>query len=197
MRVMALSDLDDKTLVSMVLKGRSSAFEDLLKKYHDRVYRLAFRLLGNTQDAEDVIQDVFTQVYLSLKSFKGNSSFYTWLFRITYNVSITHRRKRKNVISLQTGQGTDSAPEIALASDGSAPDLNLDREENKALVEKALGMLSIEHRACLIFKEVEGLSYEEIADSLAIPVGTVRSRLFRARLELRDILQKLGGTETK
>jgi RNA polymerase sigma-70 factor (ECF subfamily) len=73
----------------------------------------------------------------------------------------------------------------------------LDREENKALVEKALGMLSIEHRACLIFKEVEGLSYEEIADSLEIPVGTVRSRLFRARLELRDILQKLGGTETK
>lgn len=197
MRVMALSDLDDKTLVSMVLKGRSSAFEDLLKKYHDRVYRLAFRLLGNTQDAEDVIQDVFTQVYLSLKSFKGNSSFYTWLFRITYNVSITHRRKRKNVISLQTGQGTDSAPEIALASDGSSPDLNLDREENKALVEKALGMLSIEHRACLIFKEVEGLSYEEIADSLEIPVGTVRSRLFRARLELRDILQKLGGTDTK
>lgn len=194
---MALSDLDDKTLVNMVLKGRSSAFEDLLKKYHDRVYRLAFRLLGNTQDAEDVIQDVFTQVYLSLKSFKGNSSFYTWLFRITYNVSITHRRKRKNVISLQTGQGTDSAPEIALASDGSAPDLNLDREESKALVEKALGMLSIEHRACLIFKEVEGLSYEEIADSLEIPVGTVRSRLFRARLELRDILQKLGGTETK
>lgn len=188
---MAEIDQDDKTLVGLALRGRASAFEILVAKYHGRVYRLAFRLLGNIQDAEDVSQEVFTQVFLSLKSFKGKSSFYTWLFRITYNVSISHRRKRRSVISLQASQGTDSAPELMVVSSESPPEENLDREENKAILEKALGKLSMEHRACLVFKEMEGMSYEEIAHSLDIPVGTVRSRLFRARLDLRNILDQI------
>lgn len=181
---------DDYTLVNLALKGRVAAFETLVDKYHDRVYRLAFRLLGNVQDAEDVTQEVFTQVFLSLKSFKGKSSFYTWLFRITYNVSISQRRRRRPVISLQASQGADSAPELMVVSQEGSPEENLTREENKAMLEKALEKLSMEHRACLVFKEMEGMSYEEIAHSLDIPVGTVRSRLFRARLDLRNILDQ-------
>jgi len=188
-----VNSLDDYTLIKLALEGKMPAFDVIVKRYTTKVYGLAYRLLNSVEDAEDVTQDTFTQAFKGLASFKGNSKFYTWLFRITYNLAISQRRKRKPALSLN-GQ-TDSQGEISLPSLESSPMKNMEDEEGKSMIEKALGLLSMDHRAGLVLKEIEGCSYEEIATSLGVPVGTVRSRLHRARLELRAILEKLeNGT---
>jgi RNA polymerase sigma-70 factor (ECF subfamily) len=172
-----------------VLEGNTSAFDVIVRRYNTKVYSLAYRLLNSVEDAEDVAQDTFSQAFKGLVSFRGTSKFYTWLFRITYNLAISQRRKRKPALSLNSQ--TDSQGEITLPSDDASPMKNMEDEEGKTLMDKALGLLSLDHRAGLVLKEIEGFSYEEIALSLGVPVGTVRSRLHRARLELRAILEKL------
>ncbi|MCY2941703.1 MAG: sigma-70 family RNA polymerase sigma factor [Planctomycetota bacterium] len=184
-----MNSLDDHTLIRLVLEGNTSAFDVIVRRYNTKVYSLAYRLLGSVEDAEDVAQDTFSQAFKGLGSFRGTSKFYTWLFRITYNLAISQRRKRKPALSLNSQ--TDSQGEITLPSDDASPMKNMEDEEGKTLMEKALGLLSLDHRAGLVLKEIEGFSYEEIALSLGVPVGTVRSRLHRARLELRAILEKI------
>lgn len=184
-----MNSLDDHTLIRLVLEGNTSAFDVIVRRYNTKVYSLAFRLLNSVEDAEDVAQDTFSQAFKALGSFRGTAKFYTWLFRITYNLAISQRRKRKPALSLNIQ--TDSQGEITLPSDDASPMKNMEDEEDKSLMDKALGMLSLDHRAGLVLKEIEGFSYEEIALSLGVPVGTVRSRLHRARLELRAILEKL------
>ncbi|MEI7853575.1 MAG: sigma-70 family RNA polymerase sigma factor [Planctomycetota bacterium] len=184
-----MNSLDDHTLIQLVLEGNTSAFDVIVRRYNTKVYSLAYRLLNSVEDAEDVAQDTFSQAFKGLGSFRGTSKFYTWLFRITYNLAISQRRKRKPALSLNSQ--TDSQGEITLPSDDASPMKNMEDEEGKTLMDKALGLLSLDHRAGLVLKEIEGFSYEEIALSLGVPVGTVRSRLHRARLELRAILEKL------
>jgi len=184
-----VNSLDDHTLIRLVLEGNTSAFDVIVRRYNTKVYSLAYRLLNSVEDAEDVAQDTFSQAFKGLGSFRGTAKFYTWLFRITYNLAISQRRKRKPALSLNSQ--TDSQGEITLPSDDAGPMKNLEDEEGKTLMDKALGLLSLDHRAGLVLKEIEGFSYEEIALSLGVPVGTVRSRLHRARLELRAILEKL------
>jgi len=184
-----VNSLDDHTLIRLVLEGNTSAFDVIVRRYNTKVYSLAYRLLNSVEDAEDVAQDTFSQAFKGLGSFRGTSKFYTWLFRITYNLAISQRRKRKPALSLNSQ--TDSQGEITLPSDDVSPMKNMEDEEGKTLMDKALGLLSLDHRAGLVLKEIEGFSYEEIALSLGVPVGTVRSRLHRARLELRAILEKL------
>jgi RNA polymerase sigma-70 factor (ECF subfamily) len=184
-----VNSLDDQTLIRLVLEGNTSAFDVIVRRYNTKVYSLAYRLLNSVEDAEDVAQDTFSQAFKGLVSFRGTSKFYTWLFRITYNLAISQRRKRKPALSLNSQ--TDSQGEITLPSDDASPMKNMEDEEGKTLMDKALGLLSLDHRAGLVLKEIEGFSYEEIALSLGVPVGTVRSRLHRARLELRAILEKL------
>ena len=184
-----MNSLDDHTLIRLVLEGNTSAFDVIVRRYNTKVYSLAYRLLNSVEDAEDVAQDTFSQAFKGLGSFRGTSKFYTWLFRITYNLAISQRRKRKPALSLNSQ--TDSQGEITLPSDDASPMKNMEDEEGKSMMDKALGMLSLDHRAGLVLKEIEGFSYEEIALSLGVPVGTVRSRLHRARLELRAILEKL------
>lgn len=184
-----MNSLDDHTLIRLVLEGNTSAFDVIVRRYNTKVYSLAYRLLNSVEDAEDVAQDTFSQAFKGLGSFRGTAKFYTWLFRITYNLAISQRRKRKPALSLNSQ--TDSQGEITLPSDDATPMKNMEDEEGKTLMDKALGLLSLDHRAGLVLKEIEGFSYEEIAFSLGVPVGTVRSRLHRARLELRAILEKL------
>ena len=184
-----MNSLDDHTLIRLVLEGNTSAFDVIVRRYNTKVYSLAYRLLNSVEDAEDVAQDTFSQAFKGLGSFRGTSKFYTWLFRITYNLAISQRRKRKPALSLNSQ--TDSQGEITFPSDDASPMKNMEDEEGKTLMDKALGLLSLDHRAGLVLKEIEGFSYEEIALSLGVPVGTVRSRLHRARLELRAILEKL------
>jgi RNA polymerase sigma-70 factor, ECF subfamily len=181
---------DDRQLIAACLQGRSAAFGDLVCRYQDRLYNTVFRLLDNQEDARDVVQEAFLSAYQSLRSFKGDSLFFTWLYRIAVNTAISYKRKQRVLPRLQSGPG--GPPEVADASDSIRPEKSLEMAEDEKRVHEALMRLSLEHRAVLIMKDMEGQKYEDIAVALQVPIGTVRSRLHRARLELRSILLQEG-----
>ncbi len=176
---------DDRQLIAECLHGRSAAFGDLVRRYQDRLYNAVYRLVGNSEDARDVVQDAFLNAYQSLASFKGDSLFFTWLYRIAFNSAISLKRKQRVVLRLSDGPDEGGGSEPLDPSDLSRPEHALEQAEEERRVHKALQRLSPEHRAVLVLKEMEGLKYEAMAEVLRLPVGTVRSRLHRARLELR------------
>ena len=177
---------DDARLIAECLKGRTAAFGELVTRYQDRLYNTVFRLVGNAEDARDVVQEAFLSAYQSLPSFKGDALFFTWLYRIAVNTAISHKRKQKNVLRLHGSDG--GAPDPADLSETNRPGHALEMAEDEKRVHEALARLSTEHRAVLIMKDMEGQKYEVMAEILQVPIGTIRSRLHRARLELRDIL---------
>lgn len=178
---------DDRRLIADCLAGHTSAFGVLVRRYQDRLYNSVVRMVDNAEDAADVVQDAFLNAYQSLNSFKGDSEFFTWLYRIAFNAAISLKRKRKTVLSFNAGDDRITA-EPADPSDLFRPGVALERSEEDAQLQAALNRLSPEHRAVLILKELEGQKYEDIAQVLDVPVGTVRSRLHRARMELRELL---------
>jgi len=183
-------NLDDRRLITDCRAGRTSAFGELVRRYQDRLFNAVLRVVDNAEDAADVVQDAFLNAYQSLNSFKGDSEFFTWLYRIAFNAAISLRRKRKAVVSFDGLRDDKGTAEPVDPSEYTRPGLTLERSEGDALVLAALGRLSAEHRAVLVLKDLEGQKYEDIAAVLDVPVGTVRSRLHRARLELRDLLHR-------
>jgi RNA polymerase sigma-70 factor (ECF subfamily) len=181
---------DDRRLIAESVAGNVPAFGVLVRRYQDRLFNAVLRVVDNAEDAADVVQDAFLNAYQSLNSFKGDSEFFTWLYRIAFNAAISLRRKRKAVLSFD-GAGDDKMAEPADHSDYASPELALSRSEEDALVLAGLERLSPDHRAVLVLKDMEGRRYEDIAQILDLPIGTVRSRLHRGRLELREILQKM------
>jgi RNA polymerase sigma-70 factor (ECF subfamily) len=158
----------------------------LVEKYQDRLFNTVFHMVGNREEAEDVVQEAFVQAFVKLESFQRASAFYTWLYRIAFNVAISRKRRKRPEVSVeQTREATGQEP----ADSGEAPDGRLQREESVEQVHAALDRLSEEHRAILVLREMEGFCYERIADVLDLPVGTVRSRLHRARLQMREHLK--------
>jgi RNA polymerase sigma-70 factor (ECF subfamily) len=188
---------DDNRLIKDCLEGNPAAFGELVRRYQDRVYNTAFRLLGNAEDAYDVVQDAFLNAYLSLGSFKGDSLFFTWLYRIAINTAITLKRKQRVVISLQGARGGDNGLDPADPSHEAEPGRGLEQAEQEQRIQAALNRLSPEHRAVLILKDMEGQKYEEMAEILQVPIGTIRSRLHRARTELREVLEQDEATDEK
>jgi RNA polymerase sigma-70 factor, ECF subfamily len=188
---------DDNRLIKDCLEGDTAAFGELVRAYQDRVYNTVFRLLGNAEDAYDVVQDAFLNAYLSLGSFKGDSLFFTWLYRIAINTAITLKRKRRVVISLQAARGGDNVLDPADTSQEAEPGRGLEQAEQEQRIQAALNRLSPEHRAVLILKDMEGQKYEEMAEILQVPIGTIRSRLHRARTELREVLEQDEATDEK
>jgi RNA polymerase sigma-70 factor (ECF subfamily) len=186
----------DTELIAECLQGRTEAFGDLVNRYQDRLLGTLVTMLGSIEDARDVAQEAFVQAYQKLESFRGQSQFYSWLFRIALNSSVDHhRRQRRPTVSIdatreQTGaEPTDQHPEIS-------PAFGVERTERQALVQLALSKLSPDYRQVLVLKEMEDLKYDEIAELVKIPVGTVRSRIHRGRAELKGILEELlGGQE--
>ena len=176
---------DDKQLIAECLQGRQAAFGELVSRYQDRLYNTIFRLVENAEDAQDVVQEVFLSCYQSLGSFKGDSLFFTWLYRIAVNAAISYKRKRRPVLRLQGGPAGTGEPTDP--SETNRPEHALEMAEEEKRVQEALNCLSPEHRVVLIMKDMEGQKYEDMAEILQIPIGTVRSRLHRARLEMRDI----------
>jgi RNA polymerase sigma-70 factor, ECF subfamily len=178
---LALSD--DAPLIAATLAGDSAAFGRLVGLYQDRLYNSLVRVVA--EDADDIVQDAFVQAYLKLSSFRGSSAFYTWLYRIAFNLAMSHARRGKKTASLDSlkdgwgSEPTDNQP---------APEAGLERRENVEMVQTALAKLNTEYRTILVLREIDGCRYDEIAEILDMPVGTVRSRLFRARLALRDQL---------
>ena len=188
---------DDRRLIADTLAGRTAAFGELVLRHQDRLFNAVVRVVDHTDDAADAVQDAFINAYQSLGSFKGDAEFYTWLYRIAFNSAISLKRKRKAVVSLDAGRDGDGNGGLDPADPhGEAgPGADLERSEEEAILQAALNRLSVEHRAVLVLKDIDGLKYEEIADILAVPIGTVRSRIHRARLELKGLLDPVFGTE--
>jgi RNA polymerase sigma-70 factor (ECF subfamily) len=185
--------IDDHGLIEAARAGQTEAFGLLVLRYQDRLYPTILRLTGGAEDAHDVLQETFLRAYSKLGRFQGESSFYTWLYRIAVNLALSFRRK--NRLFLRLGDGS-AARDLEVVDPGEHdPSLPLERLERDALIQRALNGLAPDHRAVVILKEFDGLSYEEIAAILRIPVGTVRSRLHRARTDLRGRLHSLVDSE--
>ncbi len=183
---------DDHRLIAECLQGDPAAFGELVRRYQDRLYHTVYRLVDNAEDAQDVVQDAFLNAYQALDSFKGDSLFFTWLYRIAVNTAISLKRKHRVAISMDTHRTEGGVPEPVDASEFSRPGYSLERAEQERRIHQALARLSPEHRAVLVLKDMEGQKYETMAEILQVPIGTIRSRLHRARLELRDLLSQNG-----
>src|SRR4029077_17345623 len=175
-------------LIAECLQGRPAAFGELVRRYQDRLYHTAYRLTGNAEDAQDVVQEAFLSAYQSLGSFKGDSLFFTWLYRIAVNTAISMKRKKRHVLRIQPGGEEKNAIDPLDPSESTRPGHAIEMAEEERKVHDALSKLSTEHRAVLVMKDMEGMKYEEMAEALDVPIRTIRSRLHRARLEIRDIL---------
>jgi RNA polymerase sigma-70 factor (ECF subfamily) len=181
---------DDQSLIAECLQGNTAAFGVLVRRYQERLYHSVYRLLDNAEDAQDVVQEAFLSAYQSLDGFKGGSLFFTWLYRIAVNTAISLKRKRRVMVRMESGVNGEPGQEPADPSEDSRPERALEQAELGQRVRDALGRLSPEHRAVLILKDMEGQKYEAMAEILQVPIGTIRSRLHRARLELRELLEK-------
>ena len=184
----SMANQDDEQLIRRTLDGQKEAFGDLIRKYQDRLYNSMVQILRNESEAEDVVQDAFVLAFTKLATFKGNSAFFTWLFRIAYNVAITRLRRRKSVVSID---GKDEIGKLDFPDGGPAPEDRLQQQEQAVQLNQALERLSQEHRAILILREMDELDYDAISEVLDLPIGTVRSRLHRARGHLRDHLEAI------
>jgi len=183
---------DDHRLIADCLKGETAAFGELVRRYQDRLFNTIFRLVDSAEDAQDVVQEAFLHAYQSLDRFKGDAQFFTWLYRIAVNSAISLKRKQRTVVSLHVDrEGQGGVPEPHDASEYSRPHEALERADEERRIQAALNRLSPEHRAVLILKDLEDQKYETMAEILQVPIGTIRSRLHRARLELRDVLEKM------
>ena len=180
---------DDQSLIAECLGGNPAAFGTLVARYQDRLYNTVYRLVDNPDDAADVVQESFLNAYLSLRSFKGDAQFFTWLYRIAVNAAITYRRRQRS--GMKPIKTSDSAPGIEPldATPSNRPGHGLEAAEDEKRIHEALQRLSPEHRAVLVMKDMEDMKYEDIAVLLDVPVGTIRSRLHRARLEFKDMLE--------
>lgn len=185
----------DGELIRQCRAGTAEAFGVLVDRHGDRLYAGLFRLLGSAEDARDASQDAFVHAYQKLDTFHGNSAFPTWLFRIGVNAAFSRRRRSKRYkASLDDARG-EYGFELSDHRTGSDPSHSLEQADTQRVVREALAELPDEYRAALVLKEMEGFRYEEIAEILEIPIGTVRSRIHRARNELREKLRiALKGT---
>ena len=184
--------MDEHKLISLAQKGDQSAFEQLLDRYQKTVYHQALRLVGDPEDAADVTQEVFLKVWKHLPTFRGESSFATWLHKLTDNASldlIRREKKRRGDSSLDDEDNAVPLP----ADPALTPHQRVERQELHQAVADGMAQLSEEHRRILVLREINGLSYEEIADILDLTPGTVKSRLARARISLANFLKKTGN----
>ncbi|HEX8202043.1 MAG TPA: sigma-70 family RNA polymerase sigma factor [Isosphaeraceae bacterium] len=179
---------DDQPLIDACRAGQTEAFGELVRRHQGRLYPTILRLTGCAEDAHDLLQDAFLRAYEKLGRFHGESSFYTWLYRIAVNLALSGRRRRRTTLRL-SGTRRDAPIDPPDDPEQSDPTLPLERAERSARIQEALNALAPDHRAVVVLKEFDGLRYEEVAAVLGIPVGTVRSRLHRARGELRQRLR--------
>ena len=180
---MSPSKESDLALVARCRGGDLGAFEELYKAHAGRLYSLAFRMLGNTADAEDLLQEIFLSAHRKLESFRGDAALGTWLYRLAMNQILDHVRSR----AARAGQLTDALDDASTLPDGSGHRL-ADRAVDRIDLERALGELPDGCRAAFVLHDVEGLEHKEIADVLGIAEGTSKSQVHKARLRLRKLL---------
>ena len=182
-------------IVNEVLRGDVNAFEKLVVEYEKNVYAITQRMTGNAEDAADMTQETFIKAYNSLSSFRGDSKFSVWLYRIATNVCLDflRSRSRKPTVSLSVEDDEGEESQLDIADESQSPETLLERGLTRDAVRRGLDALSPEYRQILLLREIQGLSYEEIADALSLEVGTVKSRIFRARKRLCTFLVEDGN----
>jgi RNA polymerase sigma-70 factor (ECF subfamily) len=180
-------------LIRRVQQGDGVAFDRLVELHAPRVYNLAYRMLGNAEDAQDVAQEAFLRIYDALPRFRGEASFTTWMYRIVTNVchdELSRRRRRPLAMTeLESDAGEGAAPDELLTSGESAEDTVMQQERRRAL-HRAIAALPPPFRAVLVLYDLQGFSYDEIAEMLRVNIGTVKSRLNRARNILREKIRE-------
>lgn len=177
---------DDSVYIEEFLQGKEEGFEMLVRKYQNRILNIVYSLIGNDRESEDIMQEVFLKVYDNVKFFRRQSQFSTWLYRIVINTSYDFLRKRKNTIS-------DDVAFEKNAFTAEKPHDSLLAEERAVILQKALESIPLHFRAALVLKDVDGLSYNEISRVLHCSIGTVESRIYRARQFMREKLLTFKG----
>lgn len=190
--MLSVTEKEERAIIDRVLQGNTNAFEQLVREHEKGVYNLALRMLGREQDALDASQESFFKAYRSLRSFRGDSRFSVWLYRLTSNVCLDMLRKasREGAAMSVSGEDLQDLPDPDSRHD---PQEILERREKQRAVHAGLGKLPEPFRQILILRDINGLSYEEIGQVLDLEPGTVRSRLFRARQKLAGILMNDGN----
>lgn len=186
---------EESAVILKVQQGDANAFEALVTAYQKQVYNLALRTVGNPEDAADLSQEAFLRAYRSIGSFRGDSKFSVWLYRLTTNICIDFLRSkgRKPTVSLTMENDDEETQELDVADDRFDPEENFQRAELQRAVQRGLNSLPEEFRTILILRELEGMSYAEIGEILHLEEGTVKSRLFRARSRLCVFLKQDGN----
>jgi RNA polymerase sigma-70 factor (ECF subfamily) len=187
-------NLDETILISRCQKGDQDALKEIFDQYHQKVYRVAYGVVREREEALDIVQEVFIKLYRSIRNFKGKSKFYTYLYRMAMNTAIDHSRKMKKSPFLSLDEMEGFQPTEREEKD---PDHTFLRKELKERIKGALEKLPIDQKKALIFREVEGLSYQEMAESMDCSVGTVMSRLHYARKRIRELLGSDEDEEEK
>ncbi len=198
-------DLDDAEAIERSKNGDATAYKVLVDRYQGRAYRLALRVLRDDELARDACQEAFLKAYLNLGRFEGRSSFYTWLYRLVMNLCLDFKRRDRSnryvdvpePADLERIAGSERAADDALdfRSHTEAPDRAVERRELRMAMARAIGQLPDSARETLVLREVEGLSYAEIAQVLEIPKGTVMSRLHYARRKVQELLREGEGVD--
>ena len=178
---------DESQLIESALAGDRSAFGKLVHRYQDRLFASMIQVTGSADDAEDIVQDAFVRAFIKLDTFQQNSQFFTWLYRIAFNSALSKRRRKRPEHSIEQAREAGGAEPVDSVD---APDERMLREERVNTIRWALDQLSEDHRAILVLREMQNCAYEEIAEILDISIGTVRSRLSRARAALKTVLEE-------
>jgi RNA polymerase sigma-70 factor, ECF subfamily len=174
---------EDHILIQRFLAGEEAAFERLVERYYQRIDRLAQQVVRHPMAAEDITQEVFLRAYRALPRFRGDASFYSWLYRIAINLCFNYLRRQANHVSAA------DEPEVSALPVAADPSALLENQERERLVRRAIDALPAHYRVAIILRDLEGFSYHEIADILSIPLGTVKSRINFGKRLLRESLR--------
>jgi RNA polymerase sigma factor (sigma-70 family) len=192
-----LTHIEELRIIQDILYGDTEKYEQLVIENQKNVYNLALRMTGNPDDALDISQEVFLKAYTNLKSFRGDSLFSSWLYRLTYNmcIDLSRKNKRRKAVSLSQNDNDGEDSELFIPDTTSLPETELEKKELRSAIANAVCSLSPEHRNVFIMREYRCMSYEEIAEALCVSQGTVKSRLSRARKRLASYLISQGTFE--
>jgi RNA polymerase sigma-70 factor (ECF subfamily) len=191
----------DQDLARLCLKGDERAARELVERFQRPVYSLVYRMVRDRELAEDLTQEVFVRTFNNLQRYDRSYKFSSWLFKIAYNLTVDHLRKKQvKTISMHGSPDAvtaerQEATSLALESGEERPDAVVEARELAGYLEEAIGELRPEYRTAILLRHVEGRAYEEISDIMGVPLGTVKTYIFRARRELRDLLEDLRDEE--
>ena len=186
--------MNERDIVALAQKGDKNAFEQIVTIYEKKIYNMALRYTKDPEDALDICQEVFLRVYRFLPGFKGDSSLSTWIYRITMNVCHNTVGKKTNIYEMSLDSGTnDDEAQTEIADVRFDPEKEFEKKQTREIIARGITMLDADYRDAIIMRDINGMSYDEIATALGVSQGTVKSRISRAREKLKNFLIKNGN----